>query len=67
MEWSYIFKNWHLLLSWLVFAIKGLEQDWLAQSQFKVTGWGIMFICCMVLLCAGTLNHGLSLDQLQQI
>jgi len=38
----------------------------LAQCQFKVTGWGIMFICGMV-LCAGTLKPGLSLDQLQQI
>jgi len=24
-------KNWHLLLPWLVFTIKGLEQGWLAQ------------------------------------
>jgi len=24
--------------------IKDLEQGWLAQCQFKVTGWGIMFI-----------------------
>jgi len=23
----------------------------LAQCQFKVTGWGIRFICGMVLLC----------------
>jgi len=41
-------KNWHLLLPWLVFTINGLEQGWLAQCQFKVTGWGIMFICGMV-------------------
>jgi len=60
-------KNWHLLLPWLAFTIKGLEQGWLAQSQFKVTGWGIMFICSMILRCAGTLKPGLSLDQLQQI
>jgi len=35
----------------------------LAQCQFKVTGWGIIFICGLVLRCAGTL----SLDQLQKI
>jgi len=35
--------------------------------QFKVTGWGIMFICGMVLERAGTLKPGLSLDQLRQI
>jgi len=33
-------KNWHLLLPWLAFTIKGLEQGWLAQCQFNVTGWG---------------------------
>jgi len=44
-------ENWHLLLPWLAFTIKGLEQDWLAQRQFKVTGWGIVFICGMVLRC----------------
>jgi len=32
----------------------------LAQCQFKVTGWGIMFICGMVLRCAGTIKPGLS-------
>jgi len=26
----------------------------LAQCQFSVTGWGIMFICGMVLRCADT-------------
>jgi len=36
----------------------------LTQCQFEVTGWGIMFICGMVLRCA---KPGLSLDQLQQI
>jgi len=45
----------------------GLEKGWLAQCQFKVTGWGILFICGMVLQCAGKLKSGLSLDQLQQI
>jgi len=55
------------MLPWLAFTIKGLEQGWLAQSQFKVTGWDIMFICDMVLRCAGTVKTGLSLDQLQQI
>jgi len=60
-------KNRHLLLAWLAFTIKGLEQGWLVQCQFKVTGWGIMFIFGMVLWCAGTLKPGLSLDQLQQI
>jgi len=39
----------------------------LAQCQFNVTRWGIMFICGMVLRCDGTLKTGLSLDQLQQI
>jgi len=53
------------LLPWLAF-IKGLEQGWLAQCQFKVIGWGIMFICGMVIWCAGTLKPGLSLDQLHQ-
>jgi len=42
-------KNWHLLLPWLAFIIKGLEQGWSAKCQFNVTGWGIMFICSMVL------------------
>jgi len=28
----------------------------LAQYQFNVTGWGIMFICGMVLRCDGTLK-----------
>jgi len=42
------FKNWHLLLTWLAFAIKALEQGWLAQCQFNVTVWGIMFICGML-------------------
>jgi len=60
-------KNWHQLLPWLAFNIKGLKQGWLAQCQFKETGWGIMFICGMVLRCAGKLKPGLSLDQLQQI
>jgi len=60
-------KNWHLLLPWLAFTIKVLEQSWLAQCQFKVTGWGITFIGGMVLRCAGTLKPFLSLDQLQQI
>jgi len=32
-----------------------------------VTGWGIKFICSMVLRCAGNLKPGLSLDQLQRI
>jgi len=32
----------HLLLPWLAVTIKGLEQGWLAQCPFKVTGWGIM-------------------------
>jgi len=39
----------------------------LAQCQFNVTGWGIMFICGMVLRCASTVKPSLSLDQLQQI
>jgi len=33
-----------------------MENDWLAQYQFKVTGWGIVFICGMVLRCAGTIK-----------
>jgi len=60
-------KNWHLLLPCLAFTIKGLEQSRLAHCQFKMTGWGIMFICGMVLWCALTLKHDLSLDQFQQI
>jgi len=56
-----------MVLPWLAFTIKGLEQGLLAQCQFKVTRWGIMFICDMVLGCAGTLKPGLSLDQLEQI
>jgi len=36
--------------------MKDLEQGWLAQCQFKVTGWGIMLICGMVLWCVGTLK-----------
>jgi len=39
----------------------------LAQCQFKVTGWCIMFICGMVLRYTRTLKPGLSMDQLQQI
>jgi len=39
----------------------------LAQCQFNVTGWGIMFIYGMALRCADKLKPGLSLDQLQQI
>jgi len=27
----------------------------LAQCQYEVTGWGIMFICDMVFQCASTL------------
>jgi len=60
-------KKWHLLLPQLAFTIKGLEQGGLAQCQFKMTGWGIMFIYGMVLQCDGTITLGLSLDQLQQI
>jgi len=55
-------KNRHLLLHWIAFTIKDLEQGWLAQCQFKVTGWGVMFICGMVLQCPGTLRPGFSLD-----
>jgi len=29
-----------------------LEQGWMVQCQCKVTGWGIVFICGMVLRCA---------------
>jgi len=39
----------------------------LAQCQFKVTGWGIMFISDMVLRFAGTLKPGLSLNEVQEI
>jgi len=51
----------------LPFTIKGLEQGWLAKCQFKVTGWGFMFTCGMVLRCALTLKPGLRLNQSQQI
>jgi len=50
-----------------LFTFYGLEYDWSAQYQFKVNRRGIMFICIMVLWCAGTLKPGLSLNQLQQI
>jgi len=39
----------HLKMTPAASIIKGLEQVWLAQCQFKVTRWGIMFICGMVL------------------
>jgi len=51
----------------LEFIHDSLYQGWLARCQFKVTVWGIMFICGMVLRCGGTLNPGLSVDQLLQI
>jgi len=38
-----------LLIPWLFFIIKGLEQGWSTRCQFKVTGWGIQFICGMIL------------------
>jgi len=50
-----------------VSALLGLEQSWLAQCQFKVTGWGIMFICGTVLRCTDAFKPVLSLNQLQQI
>jgi len=37
--------------------VSKIKTLWLAQCQFKVTGWGIMFICGMVLRCAGTLSN----------
>jgi len=58
-------KNWHLLLPWLVFTIFKRPRAGLAQCQFKVTGWDIMFICGMVLQRADTLKPGM--DQVQQI
>jgi len=45
-----------MLLPWLAFTFKGVEDGWLARCQFKVTGWGIMLIYGMVLRCAGTLK-----------
>jgi len=36
-------------------------------SLKRLGGVRIMFICSMVLWCAGILKSGLSLDQLQQI
>jgi len=41
--------------------------NWMAQCQFKVTEWGIKFICGTVLRCVDTLEPGLKLDQLQHI
>jgi len=29
--------------------MQGLEQNWLAQCQYNVTGWCIMFICGILL------------------
>jgi len=55
-----------MLLPWLAFTINGVEHGWLARCQFRVTGWGIMLICGMVLRCAGAIKPGLSLDHLQQ-
>jgi len=52
-------ENLHLLLPWLTFTIKGLEQDWLAQCQYNVTVWGIIYIHGMVLWCAGTFKYQL--------
>jgi len=49
-------KNWHPLLPWLTFNMSGLAQDWLDRCQYNVTGWWIIFICCMVLLGTGTLK-----------
>jgi len=51
-------------LDWLAFTFIGLEQGWLVQCKFKVTGWRVMFIFGMVLRCAITIKAGLSLDQL---
>jgi len=54
-------QNWQLLPI-LVNVQCVTDRD--AQCQFKVTGWGIVFICGMVFQCFGTtLNPGLSLDQ----
>jgi len=53
-------KDWKIdtccFPSYLGFTIYGLEQDWLSQCQYKMTGWGIIFICGMVYGCPGTLN-----------
>jgi len=46
-----------LLFPWLAFAIKGLEECWLAQCQFNVTWWGIVFICRMLYLYTGYIKN----------
>jgi len=43
------FKSNTEKLAPVAFTIKGLDQGWMAQHQFAVTGWGIMFICSMIL------------------
>jgi len=48
-------ENWHLLLPWLTFTIKGLNE------------MGYHIICGVVLWCTGILKPGFSTDQLQQI
>jgi len=47
----------YMLLQWLTLNYKGLELGWLAQCQFKRSGGNVLFICGMVLQCAGTLKH----------
>jgi len=62
-------ENWHLLLPWLAFIIKDIEQGLLIHVSVSWTllGGVSYFICGMVLLCAGTLNPAWVWDQLQQI
>jgi len=52
------------LLPWLAFTIEGLEQGWLAQYQFKMTG-GVP--CLSAAWYFGVKETGFSLDHLQQI
>jgi len=49
------------------FTLSAECQGWLAQCQFKLTEWNIMFICGMVPRCAVTLKAGLNRVLLQQM
>jgi len=55
------------VLPWLAFSIKGLEQGWLAQCQFKVTGWVSYLSAAWHFSVLSQLNPELSLDESQQI
>jgi len=46
----------HLLLARAgFFSPLSVEQDFLVHCQYNMTGWGMMFICSMLLCCASSL------------